>query len=243
MKQAILKSLLSWVFFFLWIILCFLSIQAFNNWNNVSTVETTTPLTKDLWNTTMNTLTWNIQQLEDKVNGLWLKNGNNVYYNWWNVGIWTDTPTSKLDLNGSLWIKWNKWFLQINEPWNFWWKQLFISVNWWAWNWNDEIWIWPNGSTSTWNIQLVASDVRLTWRIHIWYEIVSTLINSSSQNYKRYYATCPSWKYVLWWSCTSWNWISENNTDIADISWNKAYWCYKTESSDYLIKAICANVR
>lgn len=84
MKQIILKSLLSWVFFFLWIILCFLSIQAFNNWNNVSTVETTTPLTKDLWNTTMNTLTWNIQQLKDSMISktwdetiTWIKNFSN----------------------------------------------------------------------------------------------------------------------------------------------------------------------
>lgn len=67
MKQSILKSLLSWIFFFLGVVLCFLSIQAFNNWNNIPVVNDNTTLTKDLWNTTMNTLTWNIQQLKDSM--------------------------------------------------------------------------------------------------------------------------------------------------------------------------------
>lgn len=79
MKRIILKSLLSWIFFFLGIILCFLSIQAFNNWNNIPVVSDNTPLTKDLWNTTMNTLTWNIQQLKDR-----LDSDLPTWITWWN---------------------------------------------------------------------------------------------------------------------------------------------------------------
>lgn len=53
MKNIILKSVISWVFFTIWALLCVLAVSATNNWN-VSNVNTWQQLSSQLWNDTMN---------------------------------------------------------------------------------------------------------------------------------------------------------------------------------------------
>lgn len=101
-KQTIIKAFLSWIFFVLWILVCIISIKAFENWSNIPTVDTTTPLSKDLWNTTMNTLTWNIQNLENRLDNLFTPitawTATKVTYNsnglvtWWSNLVEADIP-------------------------------------------------------------------------------------------------------------------------------------------------------
>lgn len=102
-KQTIIKSFFSWFFFILWCILCIISIKAFDNWSSIPTVDTTTTLSSNLWNTSMSTLTWNIQWLENRIDNLFTPitpwtatkityNSNGLITGWTNLVEW-DLPS------------------------------------------------------------------------------------------------------------------------------------------------------
>jgi len=62
--DQLLKWLLTWTSLPIWLLLWVATIKAFD-WSWISSVDTTTSLTANLWNTTMSTITWSIQTLED----------------------------------------------------------------------------------------------------------------------------------------------------------------------------------
>lgn len=96
--EQVLKWTLIWLWLSLWISLGIVWIYAFN-WSGVSSVSSSTPLTANMWNTTMSTITWAIQTLET-----------------WNITIWWtktfsspvvwQTPTANNHLATKWYVDW-----------------------------------------------------------------------------------------------------------------------------------------
>jgi hypothetical protein len=83
--EQILRGIVTGISMFLWISICVLSIYAFD-WSGVSSVSSETTLTANLWNTTMSTITWSIQTLQNSM----------VSLTWDQTIDWVKTFTGKI---------------------------------------------------------------------------------------------------------------------------------------------------
>lgn len=162
--KFVLKNLLSWAIIMVWMTLTWLLLVyaavvfpwKVNNWEvlDASTI-----------NNIIDNLFW-------KSDNSW-----NISYSWWNVWIWTNAPSEKLDL-------------------------------WWG-------------------------------NIKMGYEIVKVTCSNNSNCI----AYCSSGKYIIWWSCLSFDGSALLYNWMPWWDANYAWSCSTANNWSKMVSAICANIR
>ncbi len=205
-KEQIKNWILFWFSVFLTILfLNFTYALISNAWTNPNILEVTpaTKLTADNWNK----LLWNFEFLKSKT--------ENIYSNWWNVGIWVENPTNKLEID---------WNLQVNGLINYqrFWESFYSRM---PNNMSFLPWWYIDGSITAWmSIWLYYYNLYWCWGQNnftswaIWNVVLVT--GSWTSLGTNYFDNTNIW----WWSC--WNFrswfiqVTQNNTTIKfRITW------------------------
>lgn len=136
--------------------------------------------------------------------------GNHIYYNSWNVGIWTNTPTKSLDVSGDVIFGWKSLnmrfyiFAWILNPW-----YAGISLN-------------PNPSLNSYSGGTVYINKDVVWDTKIQSNL-TTIASFYRDNRIELLNSTSVWIYsVAMWEYTQANWYASTSM----WSWTKANWQY-----------------
>ena len=138
--------------------------------------------------------------------GIWNKNGTNVYYNNWNVWIWTSSPRAKLEIRSSY-----------NEPALMAW----YSINNWVTPWKSSIAMWHN-TKAGWN-----------YSIAMWYYATANWYSSTAM---WYYTQANSYHSTAIWGWTKADWdysIVMWRYSIASWDFSTAMWVWTKANGSY----------
>jgi hypothetical protein len=233
--DQIIRGIVTWISIFFGISIWVLSLYAFN-WSGVSTVTTWTTLTASLRNTTMSTITWSIQTLQDTMVALtwdqtiaWIKTFSSP--------IVSTTPTADNQLatksyvdnvvSATIWGTWTIW-------WNIWWG-LYAWYLWWnsiivtpAWCTDNATptcaWIYSMDTvTKSWNDWITYRTTTSATSIFSWSSNTTTLSTAdanSSAAWTQYHQAakyCNDMVYN-WYS----DWYLPSKIELWVLYWNNA---------------------
>lgn len=172
------------------------SVWIVSSWTNLWTVTSWTNLTDTIWNN----LITQVNETGNRVSG--------IFTDWsGNVGIGTETPNSKLDVNWSITV----WWSHIITKWSNW----GLVLNAWPADWSNVAWIWFRKNNTLWINTSYVDLMRITetWNVWIW----TTTPTAKLQ--------VTWWQTVLeqqsWQNVTFQNWWVDYGVDYSPTSYFK----------------------